>query len=105
MKRNEFGVLAVIICVLIAVNTVNFIRKDRLRRTCSLIINQGPTKLSINTVSARELEDLPGIGPVLAGRIIEYREKNRGFGSLEELKQVKGIGDKLYEKIFSFLQL
>ncbi len=105
MKRNEFGVLAVIICVLIGVNTVNFIRKDRLRRTCSLIVNQGPVKLSINTVSAHELEDLPGIGPVLAERIIEYREKNEQFGSLEELKQVKGIGDKLYEKIFSFLQL
>jgi competence protein ComEA len=105
MKRNEFIVLAVIICVLITVNTVNLVRKERLRKTCSLVISEGQIQLCLNTVSATELEDLPGIGPVLANRIVQYREQHNGFRSLEELKRVKGIGDNLYQKIASFLQL
>jgi comEA protein len=105
MKRNEYVVLAVVICLLVSVNTFNFIRKERSKRTCTLIVDEGQIQLSLNTVTAIELEDLPGIGPVLAERIIEYREQNEGFRSLEELKRVKGIGDKLYQRVASFLQL
>lgn len=105
MKRKEFVVLLVLICVLVAANTVNYFRRERLKRTSSMIIEEGRIQLSLNSVSAIELEDLPGVGPVLAQRIVEYREQNEGFGSLEELKAVKGIGDKLYEKISPFLSL
>ena len=59
----------------------------------------------LNVVSAGELEDLPGIGPVIAERIVEYRQQKGGFGSLDELKQIKGIGDRLYEKILPYLKL
>jgi competence protein ComEA len=62
-------------------------------------------QLPLNMVSARELEDLPGIGPVIARRIIEYRQQRGGFGSLNELKEIKGIGDKLYERILPHLKL
>ncbi len=105
MKRKELIVLLVVICVLVAVNTVNFLRKERLKKSYSLVIEEGRIQLSLNSVSAIELEDLPGVGPVLAERIVEYREQNEGFRSLEELKRVKGIGDKLYQKIFPFLKL
>jgi competence ComEA-like helix-hairpin-helix protein len=105
MKRKEFIALLVIIFALVAVNAVNFLRKERLRRTYSLVIKEGWLQLSLNSVSAIDLEDLPGVGPVLAERIVEYREQNEGYGSLEELKAVKGIGDKLYEKISPFLKL
>ncbi|MDI9636939.1 ComEA family DNA-binding protein [Kamptonema cortianum] len=55
--------------------------------------------VSINSASQTELESLPGIGPTLATRIIEYRTVNGGFRSIEDLMQVKGIGQKLYDRI------
>jgi competence protein ComEA len=50
--------------------------------------------VDINTAGAVELEALPGIGPVLAGRIVAYREAHGPFGSLRELLRVSGIGEK-----------
>jgi competence protein ComEA len=57
-------------------------------------------RVNINSASAQDLsEKLNGIGPVLAKRIVEYRESNGGFSEIEEIKNVKGIGNKLFEKI------
>lgn len=57
-------------------------------------------RLNLNTASEKELDErLPGIGPALAKRIVEYREQHGGFRSPEELKNVSGIGEKRYEQI------
>jgi len=53
--------------------------------------------VNINTATAAELETLPGVGPVIAKRIIDYREKYGGFKNIGELKNVSGIGDKTFE--------
>ena len=56
-------------------------------------------KVNINTANQTELETLSGIGPSLAAKIIEHREKNGKFKSVEELKNVSGIGDAKFEGI------
>jgi competence protein ComEA len=50
--------------------------------------------IDINTASAEQLDELDGIGPGMAGTILDYRKEHGGFGSIEELSQVPGIGEK-----------
>ncbi|GAV25459.1 hypothetical protein ciss_13920 [Carboxydothermus islandicus] len=60
-------------------------------------------KLNINTASAEELDKLPGVGPATAAKIIEYREQNGPFVTIEDLKKVKGIGDKKFETLKDYI--
>jgi competence protein ComEA len=60
-------------------------------------VEEGP--LDINRATAAELEKLPGIGPSLARRIVEWRETRGPFRSVEDLLQVPGIGPKTLEGI------
>ena len=55
--------------------------------------------VNLNTASAEELTSLPGIGEVLAARIVAYREEHGPFQTLDDLMQVSGIGSKVVEEI------
>ena len=59
--------------------------------------------ISINTATEEELSTLPGIGEAKAKFIISYRENCGKFKKKEELKNIKGIGDKIYEKLASYI--
>ena len=57
----------------------------------------GPTApVSLNTATIDQLDTLPGVGPVLAQHIVDYRTRNGGFRSVDELREVNGIGDRRF---------
>ncbi len=56
-------------------------------------------KVNLNTATLEQLETLPGIGPAMAKRVIEYRTKVGKFNKIEEIINVKGIGEKKFQKI------
>jgi competence protein ComEA len=64
-----------------------------------------PAKVNLNTASAQQLAELPGVGEKLAARIVEYRQKAGGFKSVQELMNVKGIAEKNLGRIEPFLTL
>lgn len=68
-----------------------------------IIIDTG--KISLNSATKEELMTLPGIGESKANSIIEYREKNNGFKTTEDIMNVKGIGKAMYEKIKDYIIL
>jgi competence protein ComEA len=59
----------------------------------------GSNKIDLNTATARELESLPGVGPVLAEAIVAYRERRGPFQSIEQLQEVSGFGPKRYDQV------
>ena len=72
-------------------------------------VSSGPSeaisgeRVNINTATQAELESLPGIGPALAGRIIEYRDQNGLFSAPEDLMDVSGIGEATFEDISNLI--
>jgi competence protein ComEA len=64
----------------------------------------GAPKLSLASATAEQLDQIDGIGPTLAERILEYRTENGGFGSVEELREVEGIGEKRFETLREAVQ-
>ncbi|MBO1254124.1 helix-hairpin-helix domain-containing protein [Alteromonas sp. 5E99-2] len=62
-------------------------------------------KVNINNADVSTLVALPGIGQSKAEAIVQYRQENGSFTQIEELKQVKGIGDKLFAKLLTQISI
>ena len=61
------------------------------------------SSVNINKATEQELKTLPGIGPSLASKIIDYREHNGRFSTVEDIKNVNGIGDSKYDNIKEYI--
>ncbi len=61
--------------------------------------------VDLNAATAADLDGLPGIGPVLAERVIAWREEHGGFTSVEQLREVSGLGDKKYEALAELVRV
>jgi competence protein ComEA len=69
------------------------------RENGKVLGGQSQGLISLNNASAKELEELPGVGPKMAEKIINYRQTNGGFKDINELKLVSGIGEKMFDKL------
>ena len=112
LERVERGVIIFLVTALITGITISAFRKIRPPITVSVEkFNAERYKaasmesylsddvIDLNTADARELEKIKGIGPALASRIVEYRYQNGDFASVDDIKNVRGVGVALFEKI------
>jgi comEA protein len=111
MKRNIlvlFGAAIAVMCLIVAVQPAvassDKTDSDQTLGDKSALAVQGG-KVNINTANLKTLIVIKGIGPERAKRIIDYRNQNGGFKSIEDLKKVKGIGDKIYSQISSQIRV
>jgi competence protein ComEA len=63
------------------------------------------TRINLNSATAAELDSLPGVGPVMAGRIISWRDTHQQFHAIEELQEVPGIGPKVFANLKDLVRI
>ena len=111
MKRNSLmllGAAIAVMCLMIAVQPA--VAGSGKTDTGQVMGDKSDSaiqsgKININTANLEALSALKGIGPERAKSIIDYRTKNGSFASIEDLKKVKGIGDKIYSQISSLISV
>jgi len=106
LKKQERLVLIVLIASLLT--GLSVIAYKKLHATSGVRIGRfdpgsentfSRRKIDINIASSKELESIKGVGKVIAGRIVEYRDSHGAFSSTEDIKNVKGVGQSLFDKI------
>lgn len=84
-------------------NSNSTTNEDRLTNEVNENQNNNEDKININTANMAELDSLPGFGEVTAQKIIDYRNENSKFNSIEEIKNIKGIGDKKFNDVKDYI--
>jgi competence protein ComEA len=77
--------------------------QDTARRGSTPAAAAAASPVNLNTATAAQLDALPGIGKATADRILEYRQKSGGFKKIEDLMNVKGIGEKNFLKLKPYI--
>lgn len=115
-KENILITIGIAMCLVIfGYNMIDFFGKDSNIKISGDIISQenynntqkeeniNENFVNINSASEEELTSLKHIGPAIALRIIEYRETHGGFLSIDEIKNVRGIGQAVFEDIKNYI--
>lgn len=114
MNRRERAILLLVTAAFLVGVGVSYYRRAGLRRQAALnpiavvrdtAVGLAPDSVAVmrpvdlNRATPHQLDGLPGIGPVLASRIVEYRQRRGGFHNVSELRAVSGIGEKRYSEL------
>ncbi|MCU1384872.1 MAG: comEA 2 [Acidobacteria bacterium] len=91
--------IAALSSLLCAVPSTHAFAQAKPTRTAAKAAPASTAIINLNTASASDLEGLPGIGAKTAARIVEYRQKNGPFKKVEELMNVRGVGEKNFLKL------
>ena len=124
MKKAITGILIALTSVFLLITGIFFVRRNQpdgdILRTVteqtlcmaseetvppSTVTEPKDTRININTATAQELTALPGIGPVLAERIVAYRDAHGPYTQLTDLMKVDGIGTKRMEQLLDLITL
>lgn len=100
MLRRHFFAAVVVIAGALAASTLTSYAQGAPAQSTKKTQPAAPASpVNLNTATSTELQALPGIGPALATRIMEYRQKTGGFKKIEDVMNVKGIGEKAFLKL------
>ncbi len=99
MTRREMAAALFVVAAVAAGNLISFLHKKVSFHRVFLKPAADYGKVNVNTADARILSDIPGIGVKLAERIIEFRRENGPFGSIEDIRTIKGLGKTKFEHI------